>query len=505
MNPMRKRLGQPLLLLAMMSSLYLAEIFTTRPGIRLIWLGLYTCLIVLVAYSLILEARAPYHTLLWLSVLIFLPVFGYILYLYSGQLYLKGLLFRTKRERNREFLRHLSARAPSDKGALAALPPAQRCFASLIESLSYTSVNFSSRTSILVNGHETYRAIKQHLRAARQYIHLEYYIFRSDHIGGEILDILKEKVQQGVEVRFIYDAIGSFALSRRVRQELTKAGVQIHAFSPISNGFFNLKFNFRNHRKIIVIDGKIGFTGGLNVGDEYLGKDKNIGFWRDTHLMIEGEALRTLHAVFILDWSYVSGEELTADRYLNISSAAGDGGLQISASGPDTKLGLMSDLYYALMSCAEESIWIATPYFIPNEAIRTVLKMAAHKGIDVRLLVPAISDSWLTQYATASYFPELLAAGIKIFRYKKGFLHQKIVIIDGTLASIGTANIDLRSLQLNFEVNAFLFHSSSVHDLVQQYEDDIRQAECITDEIHHMQGRWARTKEAFARLFSPIL
>ncbi|MFT9846603.1 cardiolipin synthase [Aneurinibacillus sp. REN35] len=506
---MWKRFGQFIILLAMIGALYLARLSYASWSAFAFWIAVYLLMVATVSYSLILEERAPHNTLLWLSLLFFLPIFGYILYLYSGQLYLKGLLFRQKRIYNRTYLkRMLGDTSPHtarcrEKGQ--AITDTKQCFISLVEAMAYTPINFHSRTEVLKNGQETYTSLLTELKQAQRYIHMEYYIFRSDRIGKNMISLLIEKARSGVEVRFIYDAIGSFTLESRDIAAMEEAGVQVHGFSPIANGFFNQKFNFRNHRKIVVIDGRVGFTGGLNVGDEYLGRDKAIGFWRDTHLKIEGEALRTLHAIFLLDWEYVSGEQLEERPYLITEKVEGDGGVQITASGPDTQIGLMSDLYYAMFSCAEKSIWIATPYFIPNEAIRTALRIAAHKGIDVKLIVPQTSDSALTQYATASYFMELLRCGIKIYLYQKGFLHQKVVIIDGDFASVGTANIDLRSFQLNFEVNAFLFETSSIATLIQQYEEDLDESICLDMEEFTRRGIIKRTKESFARLFSPVL
>jgi cardiolipin synthase len=287
---------------------------------------------------------------------------------------------------------------------------------------------------------------------------------------------------------------------------MKKAGIQVNSFLPIKYGFFNQKFNFRNHRKIIVIDGAIGFVGGLNVGVEYLGEDERLGFWRDTHMVMEGEAVQTLHAVFLLDWDYVSNEYLLeTEEYLTPIPVEGDGAVQVVPSGPDTQEGIMSDLYYSMISCATKSIWIATPYFVPTESIRTALRIASRKGVQVRIMVPEINDGFLTQYATRSYFPELLRSGIEIYSYKKGFLHQKVIIVDGDLASIGTANMDMRSFHLNFEVNVFLTGTSSIKELVEHYEEDMKDSKKIRPVGFYKRSVWERTKESTARLFSGVL
>ena len=428
---------------------------------------LYGIMIIYTMMALWLENRSAQNTLLWTYILVLLPVLGYIFYVYSGQIQFKGELFKSKRSNDRQLFEALSKKQRTLD--VSKLNDHQRCFSSYLERVTLTDQNQNSRTKILKNGENTFQEIKRRLKEANDFIHLEYYIFRYDRIGKELIEILRDKVQSGVEVRLIYDAFGSFSLSELDIKKMEESGIKIKPFLPIKMGWLNQKFNFRNHRKIIVIDGTVGFVGGLNVGVEYLGEDEEIGFWCDTHVVLEGEAVQTLHAIFLLDWKYVCGEKLFDDeRYMKSVPAVGDGLVHVVATGPETTRD-MSDHYYALISCATESIWIATPYFIPNQAIQTALRVASHKGIQVRLMVPDTNDGFLTQYATQSYFPELLRAGIEIYTYQKGFLHKKVIIVDGDLATIGTANVDMRSFHLNFEVNLFLTGTASIQDLVVQF------------------------------------
>jgi cardiolipin synthase A/B len=466
----------------------------------------YAIIILISIYSLMLENRSAQHTLMWMYVMLLFPVFGYFFYLFSGQLYLKGYLYKSKRTRDRdEWVRLMRKEESRD---LSFLIENQQCFAQYAKNASLTPITTSSRAKILKNGDETFSNIKKKLWEAEKFIHMEYYIFRSDRLGQEIIDILIEKAQQGVEVLFMFDAAGSLKFTVKDLKKMQDAGIKAAPFSPLKYGFFNQKFNFRNHRKIIIIDGEIGFVGGLNVGVEYLGEDDKVGFWRDTHMMLTGEAVYTLHNVFLLDWEYVSGEKVLenhrAVKELNEDDEV-DGAIQVVASGPDTQQGIMSDFYYTMMSCATKSIWIATPYFVPDEAIRTALRVAATKGIEVRIMVPEINDSYLTQYASRSYFSELLRNGAEIYSYKKGFLHQKVIIVDGNIASIGTANMDMRSFHLNFEVNVFLYGTSSIRDLVAHYETDMEESEKISPVQYYKRGFWERSKESFARLFSGAL
>jgi cardiolipin synthase len=488
--------------LMMMAWVYVV-FFTAIPFLwKALWIVLYGLIILRTIMSLMLENRTSQNTLLWIYILVLLPVIGYSFYVYTGQLLIKSNYFKRKRSKDRELFETLSKRQlPVD---LTKLNEHQRVFTRYLERVTLTDMNQFTQTRILKNGEETFKEIKDRLMEAKDFIHLEYYIFRYDRLGKELIDILMDKVQAGVEVRLMFDAVGSFSLTGTDIKKMEEAGIIIHPFIPIKSTFFNQKFNFRNHRKIIVIDGKIGFVGGLNVGVEYLGEDDKIGFWCDTHVVVEGEAVQTLHAVFLLDWRYVCGEDLfDNERYMNKVPVTGDGWVHVVATGPETEG--MSDHYYALISSATESIWIATPYFIPNKAIQTALRVAAHKGIQVRLMVPDTNDGFLTQYATQSYFPELLRSGIEIYSYQKGFLHKKVIIVDGDMASIGTANLDMRSFHLNFEVNLFLIEAASIQDLVAQYKEDLNDCLRIRPVEFYKRGLAIRFNESFARLFSGIL
>ncbi|WNB91368.1 cardiolipin synthase [Bacillus sp. NEB1478] len=501
---MKRRIWEFFLTILLLISIYVVFFTQGLFIIKTIFVLLYSSVIIYTIYSLMLENRTAQHTLLWIYVLIFFPFFGYMFYLYSGQLYLKGYLFKSKRKNDRDEWIRVSKQ--DEKPDFSDLKRHQTNFAKHAHHITLTRLNRKTATKILENGEETFPEIKKRLLEAQEYIHIQFYIFRSDRLGKEIIDILIQKAKEGVKVRFLFDGVGSLSLQQQDIDRMKKAGVLVQAFLPVRYGFFNQKLNFRNHRKIVVIDGKVGFVGGLNVGVEYLGENPDIGFWRDTHMVMEGEAVQVLHAIFLMDWEYVCGEDLLEDDHLTTAYPSdGDGTVHVVASGPDTQLGIMSDLYYSLISCAEKSIWIATPYFVPNIAIRTALRIAAQKGIQVRLMVPEINDGFLTQYATRSYFPELLRAGIEIYSYQKGFLHQKVIIVDGDTASIGTANMDMRSFHLNFEVNVFLLNTKSVNDLVEQYESDMEDSKKLRPVEFYKRGLYERTKESFARLFSGVL
>lgn len=495
-----------LFVLIIFTTVYIVFFSSFSTDVKRISVGLYIIVVMLTVFSVMLENRSPQHTLLWIYVLVFLPVIGYLFYLFSGQLYMKGYLFKSKRNRDREEWKRVVKK--EDSHDISFLEASQQAFADFVNKVALTPITTYSKASVLKNGSETFSAIKEALTKAEKYIHMEYYIYRSDRLGQEIMDILVEKANSGVEVLFTFDAAGSMKIRQADIARLKKANVQVKIFSPLKYGFFNQKFNFRNHRKIIVIDGKVGFVGGLNVGVEYLGEDKTVGFWRDTHLKLEGEAVFSLHTVFLLDWEYVSGrdvlEEYREEKFLANENIV-DGAIHVVASGPDTQQGIMGDIFFSMIASAEKSIWIATPYLIPNDSIRTALRVAAAKGVEVRILVPEKNDGFLTEYASKSYFSELLRYGVEIYSYQRGFLHQKIIIVDGNLATIGTANMDMRSFHLNFEVNVFLYGTSSIRDLVAHFEEDMEDSVKISPVQYYKRAFRERAKESFARLFSGVL
>ena len=501
---MKRRRMEIVFLFILIASVYMILFTQVSFDVKLFFIGLYILVMFITLFSLMLENRFAHETLLWMYVLLFFPVFGYVFYLFSGQLYLKGYLFRSKRKKDREEWMSLVTRVSSPD--LSFLNDHQQSFAAFAKNASETTISTSSKTEVLKNGNETFTEIIRQLKKAEKFIHIEYYIFRSDRLGTEIIDILIEKAKNGVEVLFIFDAAGSLSLSNNEVKRMKNAGIKAYPFSPLKHGFFNQKFNFRNHRKIIIIDGEVGFVGGLNVGEEYLGRNKSIGFWRDTHMVLKGEAVYMLHTVFLLDWEYVSGEDVLQGRpEFKNNVVQGDGAVQVVASGPDTQQGIMSDFYYSLITNATKSIWIASPYFVPNQAIKAAIKHAAIKGIQVRVMVPAINDGFLTQYGSRSYFGELLQFGVEVYSYKKGFLHQKLIIVDGDMASIGTANMDMRSFHLNFEVNVFLMGSRTIEDLITHYKEDMMDSDKLDPIGYNNRGLLERSKESFARLFSNVL
>ncbi|MEH7094031.1 cardiolipin synthase [Neobacillus vireti] len=468
---------------------------------------LITLSVIFIGFVIFFENRHPTQTITWLVVLGSFPLIGFIFYLLFGRNYRKEKMFRKKYFLDKQaFLTVEGEDDPRGPEKLNLMGQHQGKLFKLAQKLGNSPISFDTATKVLTNGEETFQHIIEQLKRARHHIHLEYYIVRHDQIGQEIKEILIQKASEGVKIRFLFDAVGSWQLSKNYINALRNAGIEAVSFGPVKLPFLNNKFNFRNHRKIIVIDGNIGFVGGLNIGDEYLGRNKEIGFWRDTHLMLKGEAVRTLQLIFLQDWYYMTNHSFLTAEYLSPQiDYKHHGGVQLIAGGPDNEWSVIKNIFFSMIASAEKSVWIASPYFIPDEDIFSAIKVAALSGVDVRLLVPNRPDKRIVFHASRSYFPELLEAGVKVYEYQRGFMHSKIVIVDNELASIGTSNMDMRSFHLNFEVNAFLFRTKSTEELVEEYINDLKFARELDLETFQQRHIGFRILESTARLLSPLL
>lgn len=466
-----------------------------------------TLSVIFISFVIFFENRHPTQTLTWLVVLGSFPLVGFIFYLLFGRSYRKERMYRKKYFLDKQaFLTVEGDKDRRNEEKIQQLGIHQRSLFSLAQRLGNSPISFDTSTKTLTNGQETFEHIINELKKAKHHIHLEYYIVRHDNIGKEIKDVLIKKAHEGVKVRFLYDAVGSWQLSKKYISELKNAGIETIAFGQVRLPFLNNKFNFRNHRKIIVIDGTVGFVGGLNIGDEYLGRDKSIGFWRDTHLMLKGEAVRTLQLIFLQDWYYTTNHSFLTDEYLSPEiDGLSHGGVHLIAGGPDNEWSVIKNIFFSMITSARESVWIASPYFIPDEDIFSAIKVAALSGIDVRLLVPNRPDKRIVFHASRSYFPELLEAGVKIYEYENGFMHSKMVIVDHELASIGTSNMDMRSFHLNFEVNAFLYRTKSTQKLVDEYLNDLNFSRELEFKSFNKRHLGYRLLESTSRLLSPLL
>lgn len=473
---------------------------------------IYTLMVAATVYTVLFERRDPVRAISWIAVVILLPGIGLLVFFFFGQNYRKRKIFNRKELRDLRQIDLLSERQIRTLDEIAVQEVVEhRDIVQLLLTNSKTPLTIDNDISILENGKDTFDSIIESLKAARETIHLEYYIIEADKLGYQIADILCEKARSGVEVRLLYDDVGSWSLTRLYRKRLREAGVELVKFMPVVFPWFTSKANYRNHRKIIVIDGRVGFTGGLNIADRYIEgwrHRKRSGVWRDTHLKIEGEAVRMLQITFVTDW-YFSSHKFLQDRtkyFPNFKPSNRSGvAVQIATSGPDSDYASIMQGFFSVIARAKRYIYISTPYFLPGESILTALKVAALSGIDVRIMLPEHSDALMVHWASRSYFTELLEAKIGVYLYRKGFNHSKLMIIDGSFCSVGSANMDSRSFEDNFEVTAMIYNRKIASELELSFMTDLQNAKRLT--LQGWEGRKQKDnfKEAAARLFSPLL
>jgi cardiolipin synthase len=356
------------------------------------------------------------------------------------------------------------------------------------------------------DGHTAYEAMLAAIHSARHHVHIEFFIFRSDASGQRFIDALCACAARGVEVRFLYDSVGSYNLRSALVRKLRDAKGRAAAFLPILNPFYRMRVNLRNHRKILVVDGRVGFTGGLNIGDEYLGLHPKFGYWRDTHFRVEGPAVEGLQRVFLEDWHFASDEALHGKVYYpKFEKLPGSSMVQVVHSGPDADYKTIRETYFAGILNARNRVWIASPYFVPDAGLRDALCLAARSGIDVRFLGLFRPDKWVPYLAARFYWADMIAAGVKVYQYTAGMMHSKYVLVDGEWASVGSANLDNRSLLLNFEANCQLFDSALVQELEREFLKDLDVSVRLDPEVFGSRPLLGRVAENAARLFSPIL
>lgn len=476
---------------------------------QLIISGILLFNIILSLTIVFLERKSPTSTWAWIMVLTFIPVLGFILYLIFGRKLSNKRIFTwdTKAKLGvKTAVQHQLREIENKELHLndeRMVPYTDLFYLHLRNNDAiYTQDN---DVNVLTDGKRKFEHLMEDIERATDHIHLQYYIVRSDNLGKRLADLLIKKVKEGVDVRFLYDDMGSRRLSRKLIKKMKVAGAEVEGFFPPLIPKVNLKINYRNHRKIVVIDGKIGYIGGFNIGDEYLGIDDKFGYWRDTHLRIEGSAVHQLQTRFILDWNQASRNDIEYNERYYAAENAGDIGMQIVSSGPDSEYEQIKHGYIKMIMSAKEYVYIQTPYFIPDDSLLDALKIASLSGVDVRVMIPNKPDHPFVYWATYSYIGDLLRAGARAFIYENGFLHAKMIVVDSQIASVGTANIDVRSFRLNFEVNAFLYNETLAEMLVDEFEKDLELSTELTYERYQERSIWIRIKEAMARLISPIL
>ncbi|MPQ45513.1 cardiolipin synthase [Marinifilum sp. N1E240] len=470
---------------------------------------LYIISIIATVIIVILENRSPLKTISWTLVLIFLPVFGFIFYLVFGQSFRKRKMFGLKEYGDIKWLQVMShdqkLRLEKSRFLKDERIHEKKNIMTLLLNNSKALLTGYNKVKILNDGKETFSSIFKALKRAKDHIHLEYYIIEDGELASELLDILVAKAREGVEVRVIYDDVGSWKLSKEYVRALEDAGIKVQAFLPVRFPILTSRVNYRNHRKIIVIDGKTAFVGGLNFADRYLNGLPEIGIWRDTHLKVRGEAASSLQIVFLIDWYFVRQEVLMNEKYLPYKKAKEKCLLQITASGADSDWASIMQAYFSAITSAKQNVYISSPYFMPNGSILMALKTSAMSGVDVRVLIPKKSDSFMTYWGTLSYIEELLEAGVRIYFYNAGFNHSKIMTVDGIMSTVGTANMDVRSFEQNFEVNALVYDEKVTLELRDRFLQDLEQSTEINLEQWTSRNKIQKLKESIARLFTPLL
>lgn len=472
----------------------------------------YTIAIVLTCLRIIYDTRSTTKTLAYLLLTVFLPVLGIIIYFSVGTNYRKRKLYSKKIIKDEQMqLRVREQIYLESKKIWDSVPDEILKYQKLAQLLLNDGMSFltgNNKVELLLNGEQKFPEVLRAMQQARSHIHIEYYIFEDDEIGNAIKDVLMEKARAGVKVRLIYDDFGSRSIRKKVIPELIAAGVEAHPFYRVHFIALANRLNYRNHRKIIVIDGCIGFTGGINVSDRYInrGDDEQI-FWRDTHVKITGTGAFYLQYLFICDWNFCADQPLAPQTHFfhELKEYAGDAVVQIAASGPDSDNPTILFSLIQAIGMAEEEILITTPYFIPGESLLDALVVAALSGVKVILLVPDRSDSRMVAAAGRSYYAELLSAGVEIYQYEKGFIHSKTMVSDQQLSVIGTANMDNRSFELNFEVNAVIYDNATAEEMTRIFYQDLKESKKIDAADWEKRPLYKQLPEKLARLLSPLL
>ncbi len=447
------------------------------------------------------ENRNPLKSLAWITVLLLLPAGGIILYIFFGRsIKNKRMISR----RNKRKLRKSSQMELIDDSP-EKLPAELRQQIELGKSLCDAAYTEGNDIKIFHDGTSKFEALLRDIASATRYIYLQYYIIEDDHLGYRLLEALSKRAAEGVKVRVIYDHIGSLGVKRKFFRQMREAGIEAHPFFKVAFPPFATRINWRNHRKICIIDGQIGYIGGMNVADRYISGGSAFKSWRDCHMRVCGPAVASLQYSFAVDWSFM-GQPLLDDIVETKPSTAPDAaGLQLITSGPTSEWSNVAMLMLKAIANAKKRVYIQTPYFLPTESLLRTLQAAALARIDVRVMVPRRSDSLILTYATNSYIFECLRAGIKIYLFDGGMLHSKTLVIDDTVSAIGSANIDFRSFEHNFESTMFIYSTKANANLRRQFLDDQSHSERVNPTIWRNRSKVQKAKESIVRLLSPIL
>ena len=462
------------------------------------------------AFMIFKEKRSTNSIIAWILILYLAPYVGFIVFILIGRKMNNANMFGFKNAELNTFKSYLNKNEEKNKYNKESLYEKNKDMILALEAMDYSPYRNDNNVSMYSDGKLFFNELLESLKKAKKSINIEFYIFKNDDIGTKILNVLEEKAKEGVEVRLLYDSVGSRSLNRNVLNKLINEGGKVGEFFPSWLKFININMNFRNHRKIVVIDNNVGFVGGFNVGDEYLGKDSKFGYWRDTHIKFTGSAVNDLNLRFLADWRYATKEEVSLEEIFEANeenSNSNNVGMQIVSSGPN-----LSDKYEIKMAYlkmiqkAKKYLYIQSPYLIIDNSISDSLKLAAASGVDVKIMIPGKGDHPFVYWANLVYAGDLIKEGIRVFHYdKNAFLHAKTVVIDDEVCSIGTANMDTRSFELNFEVSSFIYSEKIAKEQKYEFENDMKMCEELTLEKYQNRSRIVKIKESLSRLFSGVL
>lgn len=466
------------------------------------WLfnALYIYAVAMTIIVLMLENRNPIKSIAWIITIISLPVAGLILYALFGRDFRKGNTVKKANKAYAEALKGLDEKF--DQGNPV---EGYENLSQLIYNLCNEKLYSNTYIKPFTDGASLYESIFADIESAKETIFAEYYIIENDKISDRFIDTLIKKANEGVKVKIVVDAVGSWKVKNKTKQRLADAGIEYHEFLPVSLPFFGRKINYRNHRKILLIDNEIGYIGGMNVADRYIEGKKSIGKWRDTHIKVIGDGIQGLAKVFRRDYHFVS-RQLTSISTKTPSKVDGvtPCNMQTVFSGPDMEYRAIMQTYLRIIMQSKKYVYIESPYFMPNEAVRSALVTAAKSGVEIKIIIPLFSDDRIVLMSTYSYVKDLASAGIHFYFYKAGFIHSKLIVSDDKIVSLGSANMDFRSLEHNFETNAILYGDETASIFRNIFEQDMADSESFDMKRWKSRPFSMRIKESIARLFSPV-